>query len=292
MSGLLITGASGLIGHGLSIYFLKKNLKVYGTSFKNQFTKEQKKLVKLKKIDFKNKSSLDKLTKHLPKIDYVIHSAALIPAKSNNRNNQFYKINYLGTKYFIDLCIKYKIKKFIFISTMGFYNKTLIKKDPYLLSKKKAENYCYKIFKKKNINISVLRVKAPYGFLDGKSVVQLFINRAVNGHNLTLFSKGERKQIFTFVEDIAVASEKLFKIKKFLAEIVGPQIISMKFLAKKVLEIFRKNKKQKIVFLNQTEKNIDKNFKYKKENKMNFKKNSLHQGLIKIKKYLKNSNAK
>ena len=33
------------------------------------------------------------------------------------------------------------------------------------------------------MNISVLRVKAPYGFLVGKSVVQLFINRAINGKN-------------------------------------------------------------------------------------------------------------
>ena len=169
---------------------------------------------------------------------------------------------------------------------MGFYNKTLLKKDPYLLSKKKAENYCYKIFKKKKMNISVLRVKAPYGFLVGKSVVQLFINRALNGKNLNLYSKGERKQIFTFVEDIAVASEKLFKIKRFLVEIVGPQIISMRFLAKSVLQVFRKNKKQKIIFLNQTEKNINQNFKFEKKNKMNFKKNNLYQGLIKIKKFL------
>ena len=286
MSGLLITGASGLIGHGLSLFFLKKKMKVYGTSFKNKFTKEQKKLVKLKKIDFKNKSSLNKIKKHLHKIDYVIHSAALIPSKSNNKKNQFFKTNYLGTKHIIDLCIEYKIKKFVFISTMGFYNKTLLKKDPYLLSKKKAENYCYKIFKKKKMNISVLRVKAPYGFLVGKSVVQLFINRAINGKNLNLYSKGERKQIFTFVEDIAVASEKLFKIKRFLVEIVGPQIISMRFLAKSVLQVFRKNKKQKIIFLNQTEKNINQNFKFEKKNKMNFKKNNLYQGLIKIKKFL------
>ena len=72
------------------IIFFKKKMKVYGTSFKNKFTKEQKKLVKLKKIDFKNKSSLNKIKKHLHKIDYVIHSAALIPSKSNNKKKSIF----------------------------------------------------------------------------------------------------------------------------------------------------------------------------------------------------------
>ena len=59
----------------------------------------------------------------------------------------------------------------------------------------------------------------------------------------------------------------------------------MRFLAKSVLQVFRKNKKQKIIFLNQTEKNINQNFKFEKKNKMNFKKNNLYQGLIKIKNF-------
>ena len=42
MSGLLITGASGLIGHGLSLFFLKKKMKVYGTLLKINLRKSKK----------------------------------------------------------------------------------------------------------------------------------------------------------------------------------------------------------------------------------------------------------
>ena len=281
---VLITGVSGLVGHGLAKYFLKKKYIVFGTTYKNSVKTDLKKLKRVSNFDITKKNSYKRLTKIIKKIDYVIHVAAKIPAKEK-KNYNFTKINYQGTKLLLDFCLKNNIKKFIFISTMSLANKKKFVKNNYLYSKIKAEKYCYKINKKKLIKISILRIKAPYGFLSSNAVIPFFIKQMKQGKNLYLFSNGIRKQIFTFVSDIAKATEILFYKKNLLNSLLGPEVVTMKYLARLVLKIFRKNKKQKIIYLKKKEKNLIQNFKFKNSNIFKFKKITLLQGLRIIKNY-------
>jgi nucleoside-diphosphate-sugar epimerase len=282
---ILITGASGLVGHGIAKYFLKKNYIVYGTSYKNFIARDLKKLKRIYNFDLTKKKSYSKITDIIKKVDFVIHTAAIIPGKEKNKLN-FLKINYEGTKLFLNFCLKKNIKKFIFISTMNLLNKKKYKKGTYLDSKDKAEKYCHKVKKKNIINISVLRIKAPYGFILSNAVIPLFIKNIYEGKNLNLFSDGKRKQIFTFVYDIAKATEILFYKKKFTFNLIGPQIITMKYLAKLVLKVFRKKKDQKILYFKKKEKDENQSLKYKKINFLKFNQIKLFEGLKIIKNYI------
>ena len=56
------------------------------------------------------------------KCDVIIHSAAMISI-GFDAYEKVYEVNFVGTKNLLDISIKKKVKKFIFISTVNAYNK-------------------------------------------------------------------------------------------------------------------------------------------------------------------------
>ena len=83
---VLVTGACGFIGYNLSLYLLKKNIKVYGidnldnyysTKYKKERLKRLKKFKSFKfhKVDISDYKKLDVTLSKL-KFDQIIHLAA------------------------------------------------------------------------------------------------------------------------------------------------------------------------------------------------------------------------
>ena len=67
-------------------------------------------------------SDIDTLEKFCDKCDVIIHSAAMISI-GFDAYEKVYEVNFVGTKNLLDVSIKKKVKKFIFISTVNAYNK-------------------------------------------------------------------------------------------------------------------------------------------------------------------------
>ena len=67
-------------------------------------------------------SDIDTLEKFCDKCDVIIHSAAMISI-GFDAYEKVYEVNFVGTKNLLDISIKKKVKKFIFISTVNAYNK-------------------------------------------------------------------------------------------------------------------------------------------------------------------------
>lgn len=67
-------------------------------------------------------SDIDTLEKFCDKCDVIIHSAAMISIGFDTYE-KVYEVNFVGTKNLLDISIKKKVKKFIFISTVNAYNK-------------------------------------------------------------------------------------------------------------------------------------------------------------------------
>ena len=159
----------------------------------------------------------------------------------------------------------------------------------YFISKKKIEQKLFS--QKKKINIVSLKILAPYGYiLKNNSVIPKFISLVKNGENLNIPANGERKQIFTFSEDIGAACSYIFK-NKLTGKIpfAGPKVITTKTLAKKIISIYSKKKIN--IFYNKQLEDKDgeavKNFLLEQNNKKNekkilLKKHNLKESLIKI----------
>ena len=285
---VLITGANSLVGFGICRILSKNGYVLFGTYNTNKI-KLNNKICKLYKVNFLKKNFEKKISDiiRLNQIDYIIHNASLIPAKVKNKRkiNDIDKINFNSTLAITKILTKYTISKFILISTLAVLSKE--KKidqtqKKYIESKKKSEKLCIR-FRGKT-QVSILRVKAPYGFdLKSNSVVHKFIRLSSQRRNLELINKGERTQSFTFVDDIGRAVLKLLSSKKNLIinNLNGYGIVTMNQLANKILKIFKKTKKQKILYKKGNE-NIKKIFPVKQNEIKIPKRTSINEGLKKI----------
>ena len=195
---VLITGGAGYIGSSISHYFIDRGHNVF---IVDNLINGKKKNIPVKSkfflADISDKKKLKKIFTH--KYDLVIHCAALVNNDESVLNAEKYKINnYLKSKIFLNYCIKFKIKNFIFSSTAAVYGnhskeiKECFSKNPlaaYGKYKLKFENY----LKKKKINYIILRYFNVVG-TDKKKRCGFQLQN--NNLFLNIFKKFEKKKTF------------------------------------------------------------------------------------------------
>jgi nucleoside-diphosphate-sugar epimerase len=257
---VLVTGCTGLVGHGICLSLLSKGYEIWGTS--RSKIKSNHPFFHPVVLDLENESSIGDLTKTLDEVDIVIHNAAIIPGINKYSFEKYLKINFTATIELINKSIETGIKQFIYISgsPFSFQKETnyeinedskYLPKNDYGVSKALSEINCLKHMNEDQILLCVFRFTAPYGYINkSKAVFSTFINNVKNDKPITLWGNGSRTQTFTFVEDIGEAcSVSIEKKAKGIYTITGPEKISMKNLAKKVIEAFPSSK-SKIIFEN------------------------------------------
>ncbi len=295
MKRVLITGVTGLVGDGVCRYFLEKNWQVFGTSRRN-IKSLHSNFVPIR-LELGEEDYSVRLNSHLP-FNAVIHCAAKLPytLKSDNNINNYYNCNVTGTQHLLEWARKSKIEKFIFMSGTGVFDSTgsnssetgiiAPKLNHYHTSKAMGELLCT-VYNNFYPHVSVMRIKAPYGYKKNKSVLPTFLDLVKINKNIELWGSGLRSQIFTFVDDIGLACELCINKQNSnnVYNISGNEVISMKELAEKIIEIFP-DTKSNIVFLNKEDPN-EKEFDVisfdKAENEINYlPKFNIQSGLNKI----------
>ena len=148
---ILITGSNSFIGSEIINYLSKYNYNLIATYRKNKNEFKSKK-VKLAKFDLKKELNLNK------RFGVLVHCASVTPANEFREN--YYKINQIGFKNLISLCLKSKCNKIILISSVAVYGdvkKTITEKSfargksKYAKSKLKMENILFRFAKKNKI---------------------------------------------------------------------------------------------------------------------------------------------
>ena len=294
---VLVTGSSGVVGHGVSTDLVKNNYFVLGTSNKKTLFSSSTNFKNVTNINFSSKNFLKKIEKLIKnfKPQALINCAALLPYKaSKDYRLRMNEVNNKSVINLINLSIKNNLLFFINIGGHSIQEKlkdrnlSKIQKF-YFKSKNIVEK---KILDKKNkINIISLNILAPYGYiLEETSLVPKFINKIKKGQNINIFSDGKRKQIFTFSEDVGAACRYIFKNNlKGAISFAGPAAITTKYLAKSIISTFAKKKIH--VFFKKNIKDKDgmavKNYLKEKNKKkiLSVKKHSLKKSLVKIFKY-------
>ena len=117
-----VTGSSGLVGFNFCKESLKNNDKLNILIRKNTDY--------LKPIDAKvfygDLNDKDVLDKFCEGCDVIVHSAAMISIGFDSYK-EVYEVNYTGTKNLLDSCLRKKVKKFIYISSINAFNKKPIR---------------------------------------------------------------------------------------------------------------------------------------------------------------------
>lgn len=234
MESILITGASGFIGSFIVEEALKRKFGVWAgirASSSREYLKNRK--IHILELDFAHPNELRaQLSGHkgtYNKFDYIVHCAGVTKCVDKN---DFDRVNYLQTKYFVDTLRELNMipKQFIFISTLSVFGPVREKtyrpiseadtpapNTAYGLSKLKAEIYLQSI---PGFPYVIYRPTGVYGprerdyFLMAKSIRQHFD-----------FSVGFKRQDLTFiyVKDIVQAvfqgiEKKVCRRAYFLAD--------------------------------------------------------------------------
>jgi len=208
---ILITGSNSFIGREIINYLSKYNYNLIATYRKNKNEFKSKK-VKLVKFDLKKKLNLNK------RFGVLVHCASVTPANEFREN--YYKINQIGFKNLISLCLKSKCNKIILISSVAVYGdvkKTITEKSfargksKYAKSKLKMENILFRFAKKNKINSVVLRLSQVIG---SKSVNNYFsdLKKKIHSNKKITISLQSKKNYFNnlcHINDLCINIKKL-----------------------------------------------------------------------------------
>jgi UDP-glucose 4-epimerase len=108
---------------------------------------------------------------------------------------------------------------------------------PYALAKLDSEKMGEQLFLERGLPFTILRINAPYGALQRtRTVMKVFIERALQDLPIHYHGSGSRQQDFTYVEDVASAISKAARVAVGgLYNISGGCPISMRALAELVV---------------------------------------------------------
>jgi UDP-glucose 4-epimerase len=158
------------------------------------------------------------------KISHVIHLASTTLPKTSNENIKFdISSNVIDTIDLLDLCVKYKVKKILFMSSggtvYGSANCLPVREDhqtnpicSYGISKLTIEKYLILYNHLHGLNFIVLRAANPYGPgqnpLIGQGVIANFIHKIRLGKSLEVWGDGNVVRDYFDVRDLALLTYK------------------------------------------------------------------------------------
>ena len=211
---LLITGANGCVGYEI-INRLHDKFEIIAVdktfSNLNSFAGE----IKCITGDI---CALDEISSEFEGVDAVVHLAAKVHEHGTGEDviEQFRLINTHATQKLFELCVKYKVKKVIYFSTIAVYGgaegsiseATAVNPvSPYAKSKYEAEQIGLKMCRENGLPLIILRPATIYGYLDRGNYRQL-ISLANKGLNV-IPGKGCNFKPIIYVKDVAGVVESI-----------------------------------------------------------------------------------
>lgn len=251
---ILITGAGGWLGSELTEKLLK-----HGNRVRVILRKNNDKINLLKsmykdclEIIFGDICDKNIIYESLENIEVVYHLAAKVHMLPKNLEdyNDFFRINSEASKNLFDICVEKKISRVIFFSSVSVYgdNEKVItvesKKVPktaYAKSKLEAEEYALKLYKEKNLPITIIEPVTVYGGNDVGNFKKL---RGLMKKGLMIrFGDGSNKKSLIYYKDLISMTINISNNKKSIGKIIicGTEILSINEI-NNILKLSVKNK--------------------------------------------------
>jgi len=268
MKTVLVTGGAGFIGSHIVDKLLQKKYKVIVAD--NLSTGNKKFLPKdipFIKADVSKQKEVEKVFAE-NKIHIVIHIAGQ-PSIVNSFTDPSldFSTNFTGTMNMILTAKKYKVKRFLYASSMTVYGNQ--KKLPieesnpcvpinyYGVAKYAAERFVHITAEKENMDVTSFRMFNVYGPRQSltnpyQGVLAIFAGNVLRNEQITIFGDGKQGRDFVYVDDVANVWVDAIENEKSFGEIFnignGRQT-SMVTLAKTVIKACGEDpKKYPIIF--------------------------------------------
>lgn len=226
---ILVTGGAGFIGSHLVNSLVKARHKVVVVDDLSTGKKENlNSTAKFYRLNIKDQKVAAVFKKEKPVI--VFHLAAQMNVRKSIADPVFdAETNIVGALNLLENCVKYNIRKFVFISTGGAIYGDGVKMptpestpeapiSPYGIAKLSLEKYLHYYHHQYGLNYSILRLANVYGprqnYLGEAGVVAIFCNQLKNHQPLFINGSGRQTRDFVCVADVVAACQKVLVDRK------------------------------------------------------------------------------
>jgi UDP-glucose 4,6-dehydratase len=274
MQNILITGGLGFIGTNLVENFINTNQlneKKIIVLDKISYCSVVKNIEKWKKfkniiffqVDIINQEAVENIFQN-ENIDIVIHLAAESHVdRSFQFPLEFSRNNIIGTHILLEAVRKFKVKKFIHMSTDEVYGESCFHEyasenfpcqptSPYAASKLGAETLVMSYVKCFNVPAIVVRSNNVFGeFQYPDKIIPKFIKLLLEDKPCTIHGDGSNKRSYIYIQDVISAFSVIMEKGK-VGEIynIGSKIEKTNLeVAKEIIKKMGKDEKKYIVFI-------------------------------------------
>lgn len=223
---ILVAGGAGFIGsHIVDKLIASGNNVIVVDNFSTGKRENLNSRALVYELDIRDKENFKNVfLKH--KIDYVIHEAAKINLNVMLEDAaEDVGISVLGTINILKCCVKFKVKKLIYASSVAVYGRPkklpaaetdeLVPIYSYGLAKKCAEEYIEYFSEYYGLNYTILRYANVYGprqpILGSVGLIKIFADRVINGQPLTVYGQGTETRDYIYVDDVAEITLKMLE---------------------------------------------------------------------------------
>ena len=238
-----VIGGSGFLGSYVADILSEQNHKVViFDKIKSPWLRKNQKIIIGNILDFK------KLETAISGSDIVYNFAALADIEDALKNPiESVKTNIQGTVHALELCKIYKIKRFVFASSIYVYSRD---GGFYRCSKQAAETFVEEYYQLYGLKYTILRYGSLYGpRSDESNGLYKIIKKALKKNVLSYTGDKESRREYIHVEDAARASIKILD-KEFTNQnliLTGQQSFYVYDVMEMLAEIMGMSKKIKFV---------------------------------------------
>jgi UDP-glucose 4-epimerase len=217
---ILVLGGSGFLGSHIVDKFLAEKHDVAVYDLYPERYRRSPAGIKFYTGDFGNVGALDELI--ASGFDAVIHCVSTTTPKSSNESPEFdIQSNVIGTLYLLDICVKHKVGKLVFMSSGGTVYGDIGDKDmvdethavrpmcSYGVSKLTIEHYLDVYRHLRGLEYVALRLSNPYGErqspLRALGALTVFLHRTLKRQKVEVWGDGGVTRDFIYVGDVADA---------------------------------------------------------------------------------------
>jgi UDP-glucose 4-epimerase len=217
---ILVLGGSGFLGSHIVDKFLAERHDVAVYDLYPERFRRSPAGIKFYTGDFGNVGALDELI--ATGFDAVIHCVSTTTPKSSNESPEFdIQSNVIGTLYLLDICVKRKVGKVVFLSSGGTVYGDIGDRDKvdethavrpmcsYGVSKLTIEHYLDVYRHLRGLDYVALRLSNPYGErqspLRALGALTVFLHKSLKRESVEVWGDGRVTRDFIYVGDVANA---------------------------------------------------------------------------------------
>ena len=239
MKYVLITGVAGLLGARMADWIIENKPEYTVIGIDNLFGGYVEN-VHERVIFYKRELATDPLDDIFRKydIEYVFHFAAYAAEGLSPFMRKFnWSNNSLSTASVINMCIKYKIKRLVYTSSMSVYGPGIEgerftedlqpnPKDPYAISKYACELDIQSAGDTHGLDWCIIRPHNVYGIKQNiwdkyRNVLGIWMYQHLNNKPLTIYGDGEQTRAFSYIDDCLEPMWKAAVLPEASKEIVN-----------------------------------------------------------------------